>query len=90
MNHYYLNARYYNPENGNFLSLDAYPGDLKEPNSQNGYNYANNNPVHYYDPTGNYYWKNRKRSYGYRHELHLNNKEAKKVAKVLSSSTGYF
>lgn len=36
MNHYYLNARYYNPENGNFLSLDAYPGDLKEPNSQNG------------------------------------------------------
>ncbi|MGE7768615.1 RHS repeat-associated core domain-containing protein, partial [Peribacillus sp. NPDC096540] len=26
MNHYYLNARYYNPENGNFLSLDAYPG----------------------------------------------------------------
>ncbi|MFE0507290.1 hypothetical protein ACWF7H_20605 [Peribacillus butanolivorans] len=32
MNHYYLNARYYNPENGNFLSPDAYPGDLKEPN----------------------------------------------------------
>ncbi|MFB6804842.1 hypothetical protein ACFCVU_27525 [Peribacillus butanolivorans] len=31
-----MNARYYNPENGNFLSLDAYPGDLKEPNSQNG------------------------------------------------------
>ncbi|MGG4266119.1 hypothetical protein [Peribacillus simplex] len=29
-------------------------------------------------------------SYGKRYELHLNNKEAKKGAKVLTSATGYF
>ncbi len=27
-NNYYLQSRYYNPENGSFLSLDPYPGDV--------------------------------------------------------------
>ncbi|MGE6376832.1 RHS repeat-associated core domain-containing protein [Peribacillus muralis] len=50
--HYYLKARYYNPENGNFLALDPYPGDLNNPITQNGYGYANNNPVMFVDPSG--------------------------------------
>ena len=51
--HYYLQARYYNPENGNLLALDPYPGDVDDPISQNGYTYADNNPVMMVDPTGN-------------------------------------
>jgi len=50
---YYLQARYYNPENGSFLVLDPHPGDDDEPLSQNGYNYANNNPIMNVDPDGN-------------------------------------
>ncbi|USK35925.1 RHS repeat-associated core domain-containing protein [Bacillus sp. F19] len=55
--HYYLQARYYNPENGNFNSLDPHPGDDSEPISQNGYTYTKNNPVMFIDPEGRY-WKN--------------------------------
>ncbi|MFJ8261012.1 RHS repeat-associated core domain-containing protein [Rummeliibacillus sp. NPDC094406] len=50
---YYLQARYYNPENGAFLALDPHPGD-DEPLSQNGYTYGNNNPVIYVDSDGKY------------------------------------
>ena len=49
---YYLQARYYNPANGSFLALDPHPGDADEPLSQNGYTYANNNPVMNVDPSG--------------------------------------
>ena len=49
---YYLQARYYNPANGSFLALDPHPGDDDEPLSQNGYTYANNNPVMYIDSNG--------------------------------------
>ncbi|MDM5358207.1 RHS repeat-associated core domain-containing protein [Peribacillus sp. ACCC06369] len=49
---YYLQARYYNPQNGSFLALDPHSGDDDEPLSQNGYTYANNNPVMYTDPNG--------------------------------------
>lgn len=31
--------------------------NLTNPSTMNGYNYANNNPITYYDPTG-LYWKN--------------------------------
>ncbi|WP_246145512.1 RHS repeat-associated core domain-containing protein [Bacillus rubiinfantis] len=51
--HYYLKARYYDPQNGNFLALDPHPGDDDDPVSQNGYTYANNNPVTTVDPDGN-------------------------------------
>ncbi|MBD1371037.1 RHS repeat protein [Hazenella sp. IB182357] len=51
---YYLMARYYNPENGNFLSLDPDPGDSDDPQTQNGYNYAINNPVMNMDPDGHF------------------------------------
>lgn len=50
---YYLQARYYDPETARFVSRDAYPGHLDNPISQNGYRYANNNPVMYFDPNGN-------------------------------------
>ncbi|MFB9220419.1 RHS repeat-associated core domain-containing protein [Kurthia sibirica] len=49
---YYLQARYYNPTNGAFLALDPHPGDGDEPLSQNGYSYANGNPVMNVDPDG--------------------------------------
>ncbi|WP_445490214.1 RHS repeat-associated core domain-containing protein [Niallia sp. 03133] len=51
--HYYLQARYYDPQNGNFLALDPYPGDDNDTLSQNGYTYASNNPVMFVDPDGN-------------------------------------
>ncbi|WP_338023172.1 RHS repeat-associated core domain-containing protein [Bacillus ectoiniformans] len=49
---YYLLARYYNSEYGVFLSRDPFLGDSFEPSSQNGYNYASNNPIMYVDPDG--------------------------------------
>lgn len=51
---YYLQARYYNPANGAFLALDPHPGDEEDPLSQNGYSYANGNPVMKVDPNGEY------------------------------------
>ncbi|MEN0588433.1 RHS repeat-associated core domain-containing protein [Kurthia sp. Hakim RU_BHWE] len=53
---YYLQARYYNPANGAFLELDPHPGDDDEPLSQNGYSYANGNPIIYIDPNGEAIW----------------------------------
>ncbi|MBT2688372.1 hypothetical protein J7I93_09275 [Bacillus sp. ISL-47] len=46
-------ARYYNPDDAVFLSLDPLRGNLEEPITQNGYIYANNNPVMMVDPDGN-------------------------------------
>ncbi|WP_244404842.1 RHS repeat domain-containing protein [Saccharococcus caldoxylosilyticus] len=51
---YYLIARYYHPEQGVFLSLD--PGDADDILTQNGYAYANNNPVKMVDPDGKFAW----------------------------------
>jgi RHS repeat-associated protein len=50
---YYLQQRYYNPNTGRFLSLDPILGDLENPITQNGYSYADNNPVMIVDPDGN-------------------------------------
>ncbi|MGL4485196.1 MAG: RHS repeat-associated core domain-containing protein [Anaerovoracaceae bacterium] len=49
---YYLNARYYNPEEGRFISQDIYRGEQEGPSSWNLYAYCNNNPVNYVDPSG--------------------------------------
>lgn len=55
-NHYYLMARYYNPESGVFISIDPDPGDDDDILTQNGYTYASNNPVMLVDPDGHYFW----------------------------------
>ncbi|MED1383878.1 RHS repeat-associated core domain-containing protein [Bacillus mycoides] len=55
---YYLIARYYNPDHGIFLSVDPDPGDEDDPVTQNGYTYADNNPVMNIDPNGHKAWKN--------------------------------
>lgn len=49
---YYLMARYYYSQEGVFFSRDPYHGDEKNPSTQNGYIYVNNNPLLYVDPTG--------------------------------------
>lgn len=49
---YYLLSRYYNPDTGEFLSLDLVRGDLTNPISLNRYKYANNNPVMLIDSDG--------------------------------------
>lgn len=49
---YYLQARYYDSVNGVFLALDPVLGDITDPGTMNGYNYANNNPVMNIDPNG--------------------------------------
>ncbi|AST06225.1 hypothetical protein AF2641_04710 [Anoxybacillus flavithermus] len=53
---YYLIARYYHPAHGVFLSLDPDPGDADDILTQNGYAYANNNPVMLVDPDGHWVW----------------------------------
>ncbi|NTW71787.1 MAG: DNRLRE domain-containing protein [Eubacteriaceae bacterium] len=51
---YYMNARFYNPESGRFLSKDTYPGSTSDPVTQNLYTYGNNNPTNMVDPTGHF------------------------------------
>ncbi|MEN2447407.1 RHS repeat-associated core domain-containing protein, partial [Bacillus sp. JR_15] len=53
---YYLIARYYEPRNGVFLSLDPDPGSDGDSLDQNGYTYGNNNPVMNVDPDGHWVW----------------------------------
>ena len=51
---YYLEARYYDPDTGRFISQDSI--DFLVPNHLTGLNlyaYCNNNPVMYSDPSGN-------------------------------------
>ena len=49
---YYLNARYYNPEDGNFMSQDIYRGEYTNPATLNFYGYCGGNPINYIDPSG--------------------------------------
>lgn len=50
---YYLRARYYDPEAGRFISEDTYTGDPNDPLSLNLYTYCHNEPIMYWDPSGN-------------------------------------
>ncbi len=52
---YYMNARYYNPNTGRFISQDSYKGSAYEPWTQNLYTYTGNNPVNYTDPTEHFF-----------------------------------
>jgi RHS repeat-associated protein len=53
-NMYYLLARYYNPSIQRFISVDPQSGKLDNPITQNQYVYANNNPIMFVDPDGNF------------------------------------
>ena len=48
----YMNARYYLPEIGRFISPDSIVPDPQNPQSYNRYSYTRNNPVNFTDPTG--------------------------------------
>ncbi|HUS26082.1 MAG TPA: glycosyl hydrolase family 18 protein [Nevskiaceae bacterium] len=48
----YLRARYYDPTIGRFTAQDPYAGTLDNPQTQNGYNYAINDPINLSDPSG--------------------------------------
>lgn len=49
---YYLNARYYEPENRRFLSQDSYRGEVKIPSSLHLYAYCAGDPVNFADVDG--------------------------------------
>lgn len=51
--HYYLNARYYNPVDGVFLTIDSEAGNVFSSSTQHGYIYTENNPNYLIDPDGN-------------------------------------
>ena len=51
---YYLNARYYNPEDGRFVTEDSYRGEVDDPDTGHLYGYCANNPVNYVDPSGHF------------------------------------
>jgi len=49
---YYLRARYLNPFNGRFITIDPHEGDVFEPATLHKYLYVANDPVNKTDPTG--------------------------------------
>ena len=51
---YYLNARYYDPENGRFLTEDTYRGEVNDPDTLYLYAYCKNNPINYVDQSGHF------------------------------------
>jgi RHS repeat-associated protein len=50
---YYAKARYYNAENGRFVSEDSYRDVQSNPVTNNLYAYVQNNPIRNTDPSGN-------------------------------------
>ena len=53
---YYLNARYYDPDTGNFLTQDTYRGSRSRTETLNLYGYCAGNPINYTDPSGHWIW----------------------------------
>jgi len=53
---YYLNSRFYDPDDKTFLTQDSYRGENEDPQTLNFYAYCHNNPIKYSDPTGHWVW----------------------------------
>ena len=49
---YYLNARFYNPVDGRFLTQDPYRGSNDQPDTWHLYGYCMGNPINFIDPSG--------------------------------------
>jgi hypothetical protein len=49
-----MRARYYQPEDGRFLTEDSWQGDQNQPMSYNAWLYGYSNPEKYTDPDGNF------------------------------------
>ena len=71
---YYLNARYYDPENGRFLTEDTYRGEVNDPDTLHLYAYCKNNPINYVDPSGHKYSPQKAANYAYKWGVHPNPK----------------
>ena len=52
----YLNARFYDPSTGRFLTQDTYRGERDDAMTWNLYIYCSNNPLCFTDPTGHSPW----------------------------------
>ncbi|RAP24773.1 hypothetical protein C2W64_02780 [Brevibacillus laterosporus] len=52
----YLRARYYDPNEGRFITEDTYKGQVDNPLSLNRYAYVHNNPLRFTDPSGHDAW----------------------------------
>ncbi len=50
---YYYNARFYNPEDGRFITQDTYRGDGTDPTTLHLYGYCGNDPINRTDSSGN-------------------------------------
>ena len=48
----YLNARYYEPRTGRFITRDSYRGERENADTWHLYAYCANNPINYVDPSG--------------------------------------
>ena len=53
---YNLNARYYSPTEGGFLTQDTYRGSRSRTETLNLYTYCAGNPISYTDPSGHAFW----------------------------------
>jgi RHS repeat-associated protein len=50
----YLRARWYDPQQGRFLSRDPWDGNVTSPQTLNPYAYAHNQPTRFSDPSGKF------------------------------------
>ena len=81
----YLNARFYDPATGRFISQDTYRGERDDAGTWHLYAYCANDPVNYVDPSGHSRWT-RKLTLGDYRRIH--NKVADLVAWTVAQRKG--